>query len=176
MTTEVYTVATEERPGLARLRDSLTKFSIPLIVLGVGEEFRGYCWRLKQVVKAARTSQADLIVHADAYDSACLGPLDSLVNEYSQLNQPIIWSREKNPQPEYWLSLNPGLMIADRKALVSLFTDALLERFFPDHFNDMSQLQALWAMDRSLFDLDWNERCFFTQQSSNPKIAEGLRP
>src|ERR1044072_3922573 len=122
MATELFTVATKPDPGLTRLQASLTKFSVPLTVLGQNEaEYWGHCWRWKTVIRAARESSADIVMHCDGYDVMCLDSLSSVESKFASLNHPIVFGYEPQVQPEFWLGLQTGIMIAERDALIEVF-------------------------------------------------------
>lgn len=163
MSTELFTVVTRATPGLARLRASLDKFGLPITVLGTGEaEYWGHGWKWKTFIRAARASTADLVVHCDAYDSLCLTPLSELQAKFASLSHPIVFSYEPQAQPEFWLGLNSGLMMAERAALLKVFHERCLEEFFPDHFNDQYQIQAMYSWQPEAFKLDRDGILFHT--------------
>lgn len=163
MTAGLFTVATQTTPGLQRLQRSLSKFGVPITVLGQTEpEFWGSGWRWRTFIRAAKASPADVVIHCDGYDSMCLEPLNGLLTKFVTLSHPIVFSYEPQDQPEFWLGLQPGLMIADRKELLAAFDDPTLEALFPDHFNDMYQLQSLYSWKPAAFLLDKQSAVFHT--------------
>ena len=166
MELEFITIATEERLGLQRLVASAKYFGFSSIVAGLGEIFPGYGWKFKRMLTVARDSRADLILFADAYDSICLAPASDVLAKFSALGHPIVFSHEPDPRPEVFLHLNSGLMIAERGALLDLFTDELLADFLPDHFNDQLQLQALMSWDPAPFSLDERASLFWTHSAA----------
>jgi hypothetical protein len=165
---EISSVATEQNEGFVRFSASLAAFGVQPTVRGTGEVFHGYAWRFKQLVSAVRASTADLILFADAYDTLCLAnPLLALPT-FQSFGHPIVFSFEPQRQPEPYLALNAGLMMANRSAFLDVFTDAVLEQLFPDHFNDQLQLQAMLSWQPDLFRLDVNSHLFFTSLSGAP--------
>jgi len=172
MRVDLLTVATARTAGLDRLEFSLRRFGHRLRAVGFGEYFHGFGWRLKRLVRAIGESTADVIIHLDAYDTVCLEPLPVALEAFRLMGKPVLASFEPAPQPEYWLTLNPGMIIGYRDALLAVFTDTVLDALFPDHFNDMYQMQLLWANDQSLFAVDSGERIFFTQSALNPHRLE----
>ena len=172
MTAELFTVATKVTSGLERLQMSLAKFEVPMTILGQGEaEFWGYGWRWKTFIRALNDSASDTVVHCDAYDTMCLEPLDSLLAKFATFSHPIVFGYEAQDQPEFWLGLNPGLMMADRKALLDVFDDKTLEELFPNHFNDMYQLQSLYSWYPSTFTLDRQGTMFHTLSPRSPELV-----
>src|SRR5205085_1106589 len=99
-------------------------------------------------------SSAETVMHCDGYDSVCLQPFSALLEKFAAMSQPIVFAYELQSQPEYWLALQTGLMIANRDALLSVFDDATLEALFPDHFNDLYQIQSMYSWNRAAFALD----------------------
>ena len=163
MSAELFTVATQSTPGLTRLQLSLSKFAVPITVLGQGErEYWGHGWRWKTFIRAAKTSTADIVIHCDAYDSLCLSSLADLTAKFASLSHPIVFSHEPQSQPEPWLALNPGLMMANRQALLAEFNDETLEALFPDHFNDLYQIQSLYGWKPNAFKVDTQGVLFHT--------------
>lgn len=173
MRAELFTIATQPTAGLARLRTSLSLFGVALTVLGQDEpEYRGHCWRWKTFIRAVKASQADTVIHCDAYDAVCVRPLTALLTEFAFLAHPIVFSSELQQHSEFGPTLQPGLMIAERHALARVFDERLLEEFFPDHFNDQCQLQAIHAWHPGWFKLDAESHLFYTQNRYAPNLIE----
>jgi hypothetical protein len=172
MTAELFTVATRTTAGLQRLQTSLLKFGGSLTVLGTNEpEYWGHGWRWKTFIRAAKASLADVVIHCDGYDSICLEPLSSMLAKFATLSHPIVFSYEPQQQPEFWLGLQPGLMMAERKALLAVFDDPTLEELFPDRFNDMYQLQSLYSWNPAAFLLDKQSAVFHTLGPRSPDLV-----
>jgi len=163
MSAELFTVATQATPGLTRLHSSLSKFGASITLLGQGErEYWGHGWRWKTLIRAVKTSSADTVVFCDGYDSVCLESLANLLTKFASLSHPIVFSYEPHNQPEPWLALNPGLMVANRQALLTEFNDETLEALLPDHFNDMYQIQSLYSWRPGAFKVDTQGVLFHT--------------
>jgi hypothetical protein len=163
VTTELFTVATSTTPGLVRLQRSLSKFGLPITILGADEpEYWGHGWRWKTFIRAAKTSSASTVIHCDGYDSVCLESLTEMMAKFEALGHPIVFSYEPQSQPEFWLGLQAGLMMADRKALLDVFDDNTLEALFPDHFNDQYQIQSLYSWKPNAFKVDTQGVLFHT--------------
>jgi hypothetical protein len=172
MSAELFTVATRPTPGLARLQTSLSKFAVPITILGQGErEYWGHGWRWKTFIRAARASTADTVIHCDAYDSMCLDSLTNLLAKFASLAHPVVFSYEPQNQPEPWLALNPGLMMADRTELLKVFDEGTLEALFPDHFNDLYQIQSLYSWKPTAFKVDTQGVLFHTLGPRSPELV-----
>jgi hypothetical protein len=172
---EVFTVATERNAGFFRFGASLAAFALQPTVLGTGETFYGYAWRFKKLVHAVRQSSSTTILFADAYDTLCLASPLLALERFQLFGHPIVFSFEPQRQPEPYLALNAGLMIADRTVFLNVFTDRLFEELFPDHFNDQLQLQALLSWQPALFHIDVDSQIFFTSLAGAP-IPAGRNP
>lgn len=172
MSVELFTVATRPTPGLARLQASLGKFGFPITILGQGErEYWGHGWRWKMFARAAKASTADIVMHCDGYDSICLSSVANLVTKFSSIGHPMVFSYEPQVQPEPWLALNPGLMIAERTAFAAVFDEGTLEALFPDHFNDLYQIQSLFAWKPQAFKVDTEGVLFHTLGPRAPELV-----
>ena len=62
-------------------------------------------------------------------------------------------------------------MIANRNALLDTFTDDTLEQFFPDHFNDLFQIQSMYAWNPSAFTVDTQGVLFHTLGPRSPELT-----
>jgi hypothetical protein len=163
MGAEFFTVATQSTPGMARLQTSLSKFGVPITILGQNEpQFWGLGWKWKTFVRATRASSADTVVFCDGYDTVCLDSLSNITAKFATLSHPIVFSYEPHVQPEPWLSLNSGLMMAERDALIEVFDEGTLETLIPDHFNDQYQIQTLYSWKRNAFKVDTQGVLFHT--------------
>ncbi|SRR6266487_3931183 len=163
MAIELFTVATAQTPGLARLQASLSKFGVPITILSENEpQFWGLCWKWKTFIRACKASSADVVIFCDGYDSLCLESLAGMAPKFASLGHPIVFSYEPQAQPEFWLELNTGLMMADRNALLAVFNDKTLEEFFPDHFNDQYQIQSMYSWEPTAFLVDRQGVLFHT--------------
>lgn len=172
MRIDAFTIATSPTAGLSRLTGSLAKVGFPVTLLGENEPtFRGYGWKWKTFVHAARRSVADTVMYFDGYDSVCMGPEAELPDKITELRHPIVFGNAPHVQPEWWLSLDAGLVVANREALVTVFHEKLLEEMFQDHVNDQEQLQSLFCWDRSVFALDLMGLVFHTICPRSPELV-----
>lgn len=173
MAAELFTIATQPKPGLERLRKSLSLFGVPITTLGKDEPgYWGHCWRWKTFIRAVKASRADTVIHCDGYDTVCLGPLTDLLTKFASLGHPIVFSSELQEHSEFGPALQPGLMIAEREALARVFDDQLLHDFFPDHFNDQCQLQAIHSWHPGWFKLDTESHLFYTLNRYSLNLLE----
>jgi hypothetical protein len=172
MTAELFAVATKESPGLDRLNWSLSKFEVPITRLGQNEaEYWGHGWRWKTFIRAARGSSADIVIHCDAYDCICLSSMPDILGKFASLAHPIVFSYEHQEQPEFWLGLNSGLVIANREALVTAFDDQDLNAAFPNHLTNQYPLQRIFLRNPHLFKLDRDGILFHTLGLGSPELT-----
>lgn len=61
-------------------------------------------------------------------------------------------------------------MIAERTALLTVFYEGTLEALFPDHFNDLYQIQSLYAWKPQAFKVDTEGVLFHTLGPRSPEL------
>jgi hypothetical protein len=151
---------------------SLSKFGARVAILGQNEPyFWGMGWKWKTFVRAAAKSQADTVGFCDGYDTLCLDSIPEMQAKFESLAHPIVFSYEPQGRPEPWLGLNPGLAMATRESLLAEFTEGTLNTMFPDHFNDMCQIQSLYAWKPDAFKLDIQGVLFHTVSRLSPELV-----
>lgn len=180
MCIELFTVITEENSGSRRFCDSLDSNGWRYHVRGFGAPYFGHAWRFKKLVAAIRAFRfCDVVACVDAYDSICLESPAVAFDRFQEIGKPILFSFEPDKRPEPWLSLNAGGWIAERSAVLDVFTDKLLDELFPDHFNDQDQLQAFMGSHPDLIALDLASKVFYTSNehrqspASHPVFVHG---
>jgi hypothetical protein len=62
-------------------------------------------------------------------------------------------------------------MMADRVELLKVFDDGTLEALFPNHFNDLYQIQSLYAWKPAAFKVDTQEILFHTVSARSPELT-----
>jgi len=60
--------------------------------------------------------------------------------------------------------------MADRNALLAVFDDGKLETLFPDHFNDLYQIQSLYSWKPDAFKVDTQGVLFHTVGPRSPEL------
>jgi len=170
MSVELITVATSDTPEHLRFIQSCERFGIVPITLQRGTKWQGFSWRFKHVIRTARNLAAEHVIHADGYDTECLEPVAVILAKFLAFGHPWVfsWNRDYLRRPEPYLNLCAGLWMARRDYLTETITDAWLDQFFPDHFNDEHQLQQMLSWRPSLFALDTQSILFFTSPVFNP--------
>ena len=85
---KIITVATESKYYLPYLKDTVKKNGGELIILGYGEEWKGFSWRQRLIVDYLKSlKQSDIVCFVDGYDVICLRNLNELKNEFLRLKQ-----------------------------------------------------------------------------------------
>jgi hypothetical protein len=151
----VCTVATQENEGLAILKESCRKFKIDLKVLGMGEEFRGFGWRLKTLHSYLLEQQSmyDVLLTIDGYDMLFTTGLEKIIERYLNYSTPLLISAEPEcwpfeyPSPhQYPLAptryryVNAGGYIGDIKYITQVMT-----KHDVPYLNDWDDDQRFWA-------------------------------
>jgi hypothetical protein len=151
----VCTVATRENEGLAILKESCRKFKVDLKVIGMGEEFRGFGWRLKilHTYLLEQQSMYDLLLTLDGYDMLFTTSLDEIVERYVRYATPLLISAEPAcwpfeypspdqypPAPTRYRYVNAGGYMGDLKYITHLMTKHKVP-----YLNDWDDDQRFWA-------------------------------
>jgi len=123
-------------------------------------------------MSAARSNLADTVIFCDGYDSVCLDSLASMTTKFASLGHAIIFSHEPQDQPEFWLGLNCGLVMADRTALLGAFDERTLDEFIPNHFIDQNQVQSWYSWNSGAFKLDQQGVLFHTLGLRSVELVE----
>jgi hypothetical protein len=107
-----------------------------IIVLGFGEEWKGFGQKCKTVVEFCKTKNPeDIICVIDGFDSVCLcNSEDEIVEKFKSFNSPIVFSKDvsiNNSIKKYLLektfgkcrgnSLNAGLYIGYSESIIELW-------------------------------------------------------
>lgn len=171
MTVSFLAIATHVTPGYTRFMDSCQRLGLTPMVVEMGSEWLGFAWKFKRVMAALKTVNTDVVLHSDAFDAVCLEGLPSITEKFTALNHPWVFSFEAWPQPEPYLHLNCGMWMANRDYALSTITDKWLEEFFPDHFHDQYQVQAIYSWHPDWFKLDTESRIFYTQNPYAPNLV-----
>jgi lysyl hydroxylase/galactosyltransferase/glucosyltransferase len=151
----VCTVATQENEGLAFLKESCQKFNIDLKVLGMGQQFRGFGWRLKILHSYLLEHQAayDILLTIDGYDMLFTTGLEEILEKYINYSTPLLIAAEPKcwpfeypspdeypPAPTHYRYVNAGGYIGDIKYITHLMTKHKVP-----YLNDWDDDQRFWA-------------------------------
>lgn len=173
--TEVVTVATHPHghDGFRLFSESCTRHGITPRVIEIGSEWRGFGWRFKSVIRHLRSIDAEFVLHSDSYDAIALAPLAIAEEKFKALAHPWVFSWQIDPldRPEEYLHLCAGLWMGRRDYILDTISDAWINEFFPDHFNDEYQLQAMLSWSPGMFKLDAGNTLFSSTMDLTPEAG-----
>lgn len=173
---EVYVCATNvDLKGFKQLQESAARAGVEIRVLGAGEKWGGWRYRMSQYRMAAHRSRADYIVFADAYDvlvhPKAKEKLDLLVQQLSAEGTDLLVGAESwcgnNCLPiDHWHNgeargekfyVNAGCMIGKPKALEEMY-DWMLQRHPRIEDDQIGVATYMNLFGKAKVKLDMNER------------------
>ena len=88
----VFSVATHNEGYLDALRESCDRYNFKLNLIGWGEQWQGWMWRLKETIAALQThadtmGDDDLVCVVDGYDVLMMEDADELQRRYVEITQ-----------------------------------------------------------------------------------------
>lgn len=184
---KLVTVATQSERYFPWLEQSCKRFNVNLTVLGWGEKWKGFSWKIYLLVKYLKSVEPDEIVcFIDAYDVILLKPLQELEKRFIELHQKtgckIVVGQDKalNAFHKFIVksifgscnksNINAGTYIGYAKDLITLLKGAyqLDPRFDSD---DQVLLVKYCNIVPDAFYIDDESYCFFTY--TNPLQLTG---
>jgi hypothetical protein len=88
---KVVTVATHNERYLDALVRSAEIHNVDLVLLGMGEQWKGWRWRLEKYCEFAKTLDPnELLIFTDAFDSLILRPLDDFEHAFNTFDSKIV--------------------------------------------------------------------------------------
>ena len=115
----VITVATEENDELQRFRNSCTRYNIPYLVLGLGDDWksgravngvlleRGGAQKiiyLRDEIKKWKNLRDTIILFTDSYDVMFNGGPEEIIAQFRNMKSPVVFSTEKTCWPDESIS------------------------------------------------------------------------
>ena len=102
MALAVVTVATHESLGLRWFRASCRKHGIEPVVLGLGEPWGGFGWRLKLLLETLRAHLGEWqeVLFIDGFDSVVSADLAEIRGKFRQAGTRLLFAAEANCWPE----------------------------------------------------------------------------
>lgn len=98
---KIITVATHSQAYFPVLEESAKRYGVDLVVLGWGEKWQGFGWKLKLIKDyLGLLSLDETVVVLDAFDTFISGDIDELEKKFKKLNIPMLCASErkhKNP-------------------------------------------------------------------------------
>ena len=174
---KIITVATEKNGYFHSLQESANKFNYDLIVLGYGEKWKGFGWRVKLILEYIKTlPKNEIIVMVDAYDVIILRDSNELKDFFIKLNvkflcgafrkldgllgicQEIEFGKTKNNiQPPY-NNLCAGTWISTVDYAISIYNNLYIN----DNKDDQVILNQIYDYNNDLITPDFNFNIFCT--------------
>lgn len=93
----VFTVCTDECPGLDNLRHSAARFGYDVGIIGAGEKWEGWSYRTNKYLQAVMKPQIkedDVIVLCDCTDLFFVGEAETLLNKFIESGHKLIIGAE----------------------------------------------------------------------------------
>jgi hypothetical protein len=174
---KIITVATESNGYFYSLQESATKFNYELIVLGYGEKWKGFGWRVNLIIDYIKTlPKNEIILMVDAYDVIILRDSNELKEEFIKLNvkflcgafrkldgllglcQEIEFGKTKNNIPPPYNNLCAGTWISTVEYAISIYDNLYIE----NNKDDQVLLNQIYDNDNNLITPDYNFNIFCT--------------
>lgn len=168
----VLTYASRLESGFLPFVRSCERAGLAPLVLGYGEGWRGFGYRLRQVYGAARALRGT-VLYVDAFDVVLAGSREEILSRYQSFGSPWVVNAETNCWPdlsravEYpdtlsrYRYLNAGAWIGEAEYIAEQLAAAGADRV-PDDLNDQRFLTDLFLSDPSRLTLDTGCRLFQT--------------
>jgi len=171
----IVTVATESKFYFPYLVESCKRNGTNLVVLGFGEKWLGFNWRLKKMMEFLKTiPDNDVVCFLDGYDILCTRNLYQLIPKFLKIKKEtdckiIVGSDQHYTLLKYWAKLtygecdkkliNAGNYIGYKKDLLKIIEHIYLNN--PDDANDDQLLLTKYCVHNpSLFHIDTKSEIF----------------
>jgi len=100
---KVITVATHSQAYFPILQESARRNNIDLIILGWGDKWAGFGWKLKLIRNYLQSLNYDEIVLVlDAFDTFIASDVKEIIKKYKDLNSPMICAAERKHHSAIW--------------------------------------------------------------------------
>ncbi len=100
---KIITVATHSQAYFPVLKESARKNNINLVVLGWGEKWAGFGWKLKLLKDYLYTlSHDEIILVLDAFDTIIISNTNEIIKKFKGINKPIICAAERKHYSRIW--------------------------------------------------------------------------
>lgn len=100
---KVITVATHSQAYFPVLEESARLNNIELIVLGWGEKWGGFGWKLKLLKNYFQTQPPnEIVIVVDGFDTFIISNLDEIIQKFKEINKPMICAAERKHHNYIW--------------------------------------------------------------------------
>jgi hypothetical protein len=148
----VFSLATDYNVGLHNMTESLETYGYQYEILGFGEKWGGWSWRLQKHLEAVnrirQLNPSAVCLFIDAYDAFFIRNEEELITKFRSLGRMIVTGAEKvclgkncgrvnawwttqNSTPGEYQYLNAGFVIGEAAALETMY-DWILEEGYQD--------------------------------------------
>lgn len=183
----VVTVATESQYYLPYLQDTCARGGVNLKILGLGEKWNGYIFKLEKMVDFLRSVDiGDIVCFVDGYDVICTRHLDTLVREFLTIcereNCQIVIAKDSGIIPEFISStyfgscknifINSGTYIGFAGDILRVLLESMDK--FPTEKDDQRLLTQYCNLYPNIFYIDTRAELFYTANTyplTNAKIV-----
>lgn len=91
----LFTVATSKGGYFDNFKESCVANGIHAIVLGYGQKWKGFTWRLNLLAMALETVPGeDIVIFTDAYDVICLKSMKEIKHRFLEFQSPIVLGKD----------------------------------------------------------------------------------
>jgi len=180
----VATVATDKRFYFPFLVESCRRNGVELTVLGLGQTWQGYTWKMTQMRSFLQEVEPDdLVCFVDAYDVVCLRPLEDIVPTFEQICKRedcrIIMGHDTTHLVGeiagrlmfgscHGKRLNAGTYIGRAQDLLEILEES--QALDPGHHDDQILMTELCCMRPNDFYVDTGREMFYSYANSLNEI------
>jgi hypothetical protein len=180
---KLVTVATHTERYFPYLKASIEKYKYDLIVLGWGEEWRGFVWRFRLLKDYLKTLPEDeIICFIDAYDVLMLKNVDELEQKFNTIingdKTKIVIAKDTLSSNQIQSTImsylqplafkpydghfiNAGTYIGYSSAILKVLDDIESTYELQNDFNDQAILQEYAIQSKDVFIVDKDNSIFF---------------
>jgi hypothetical protein len=183
----IVTVATESKFYFPYLVESCKRNGTKLVVLGYGEKWLGFNWRLRKMMEFLKTlPDNDVVCFLDGYDILCTRKLNQLIPEFVKIKNKsnckiIVGSDQHYTFLKHWAKLtygecsnkliNAGNYIGYKKDLLEIIEHIYVNN--PDDANDDQLLLTKYCVDNpSLFYIDTKSEIFLVYMNPFTEVQD----
>ena len=174
---KVVTVATDKQRYFPYLQQSCKRNQCELVVLGWGQKWQGFAWRLNLLLTYLDSVRPDeIICFVDAYDVIVLQHHDIIVNRFKEHikdKSTVLFSEDRSSRNSFLMrafnsmmfpkckkaNINAGTYIGYAKAIKLMLTVADSMKVDPSE-NDQIVLQKMCQSSNHMFSIDTSQDIF----------------
>lgn len=183
----IVTVATESKYYFPYLVESCKRNGTKLVVLGYGEKWLGFNWRLRKMIDYLKTlPDGDVVCFLDGYDILCIRQLNGLIPEFVKIKNNtkckiIVGSDQHYTFLKYWAKLtygecnskliNAGNYIGYKKDLLEII-EYIYNKNPEDSKDDQLLLTKYCVENPSIFHIDTKSQIFLVYMNPFTQVND----